>query len=85
MKFPSTAICTLCQSATAQTPDCNRSRTRTRGSHDKAAPPAATPRRGHSAVPVSKAGGDGTQNVWDSIDAEDARVSAWLKYICWGC
>jgi hypothetical protein len=81
------AICALCQTAIAQTPDCKSvSNPDTRlACYDKAGAPAtasapAKPRL--RAVPPSKV--DGTKYV-DSISTEEARVNARLKNICRGC
>lgn len=88
------ALCALCQTAIAQTPDCKSiSNPGARlACYDKAAPPAvssetATPRPS-PAVPLSKAKGDTTKDTTkyvDTIGAEDARVNASLKNICRGC
>src|SRR5258708_7047693 len=43
------------------------------------------PRRGHSAPSRYPRPRATAQNVWGSIDAEDARANARSKYICWGC
>jgi hypothetical protein len=81
------AICALCQTAIAQTPDCKSiSNPGARlACYDKTAPPAvasATAKPPLRAVPPSKV--DGAKNV-DSIGTEDARVNAQLKNICRGC
>lgn len=83
------AVCALCQTAGAQTPDCKSiSNPGARlACYDKGAVPvtsSATARRQPlRAVPVAKAD-DGAKYV-DSISAEDARVNAQLKNICRGC
>lgn len=89
MKFFATlvAMCALCQTAIAQTPDCKSiSNPGPRlACYDKAAPPAtasATARPSLRAVPPSKV--DGGKYV-DSLGGEDARVNAQLKNICRGC
>ena len=80
------AICGLCQTAQAQSPDCKSiSNTAERlACYDKASPPvaasaAAKPQR---AIPPSKV--DNGKYV-DSIGAEDAKMNARLKSICRGC
>jgi hypothetical protein len=81
------AICALCQTAIAQTPDCKSiSNPGARlACYDKAALPAsssATAKPPSRVAPVSKA--DGARYV-DSIGAEDALVNERLKNICRGC
>jgi hypothetical protein len=81
------AICALCQTAIAQTPDCKSiSNPGARlACYDKAAPPtmaSATAKPPLRAVPPSKV--DGAKNG-DSLSTEDARVNAQLKNICRGC
>jgi hypothetical protein len=83
------AIGALCQTATAQTPDCKSitNPAARLACYDKAAPPAAAsasaPAKPQArAVPPSKV--DGTKYV-DSLSSEDARVNAQLKNICRGC
>jgi hypothetical protein len=80
------AICGLCQTAQAQTPDCKSiSDSGARlACYDKATPPvaasaAAKPLR---AIPPSKVD---TAKYVDSISAEDALMNARLKSICRGC
>ena len=81
------AICALCQTAIAQTPDCKSvSNPDARlACYDEAAAPAtasATAKPRLRAVPPSKV--DGTKYV-DSISTEEARVNARLKNTCRGC
>ena len=78
------AICTLCQTAIAQTPDCKSiSNPGARlACFDKAASSSATAKPPLRAAPVSKV--DGAKYV-DSIGAEDALMNARLKNICRGC
>jgi hypothetical protein len=81
------ALCALCQTAMAQTPDC-KSIANAAGRlacYDKAAPPVASSEPGKPAqrsVPDSKA--DAGKYV-DTITAEEALVNARLKGICRGC
>jgi hypothetical protein len=79
----------LCQTATAQTPECKSipSPAARLACYDKAAPPAAVSASAPAkpslrAVPPSKV--DGEKYV-DSLDREGARVNAQLKNICRGC
>jgi hypothetical protein len=79
------AVGALCQTAIAQTPDCQSitNPAARLACYDKAAASAtasAKPRL--RAVPPSKV--DGGKYV-DSLSTEDARVNAQLKNICRGC
>jgi hypothetical protein len=87
------AICALCQSAFAQTPDCKSiAEPRLRLScYDRAAPPTAPAEKTVAAkptapllarAPASKL--DNSKYV-DTISAEDALMNAKLKNICRGC
>jgi len=81
------ATCALCQTASAQTPQCRSiadSATRL-ACYDKGAPPVASSAAARPvlrAAPSSKV--DSTQYV-DSISAEDAIMNAKIKGICHGC
>jgi hypothetical protein len=79
------AICTLSQTASAQTPECKSiSDGGARlACYDKAASP---PKTSAAAKPQRTAGSKvDTAKYVDSISAEDARMSAQLKNICRGC
>jgi hypothetical protein len=87
------AICALCQSALAQTPDCKSiAEPQLRLScYDKVAPPPASAQQtiavkpaapAATRAPVSKL--DNSKYV-DTISAEDALMNAKLKNICRGC
>ena len=78
-----TALCALCQVATAQTPDCKSlSGAGARlACYDKATPPVAASVTAKRAV-AAKA--DPAKYV-DTISAEDALMNARLKNICRGC
>jgi hypothetical protein len=76
------AICTLCQSASAQTPEC-KSITDPGGRlacYDKTVPPAAA-KPALRAAPVSKT----EPKYVDTIGEEDAVMNARIKNICRGC
>jgi hypothetical protein len=77
------AICALCQTASAQTPECKSlSDPGARlACYDKATPPVAS-RPPLRAAPVSKV--DAAKYV-DTISAEDALMNSRLKNICKGC
>lgn len=77
------ALCALCQTATAQTPDCKSlsSAGARLACYDKAAPPAAA---SATAKPAAAANPDPAKYV-DTISAEDALMNARLKNICRGC
>jgi hypothetical protein len=81
------ALCALCQTAMAQTPDCKSipNPGARLACYDKAAPPVASSEPAKPAqrsVPVSKVD---TGKYVDSITAEEALVNARLKSICRGC
>jgi hypothetical protein len=81
------ALCALCQTAIAQTPDCKSiANPGTRlACYDKAAPPVASSEPAkpeQRSAPVSKVD---TGKYVDSITAEEALVNARLKSICRGC
>jgi hypothetical protein len=77
------ALCALCQTATAQTPDCKSiSGTGARlACYDKTVAPVAA---SATAKPVPAAKPDPAKYV-DAIGAEDALMNARLKNICRGC
>jgi hypothetical protein len=81
------ALCALCQTAIAQTPDCKSIANpgARLACYDKAAPPDASSEPGKPAqrsVPDSKV--EAGKYV-DSITVEEALVNARLKGICRGC
>jgi sugar/nucleoside kinase (ribokinase family) len=77
------ALCALCQTATAQTPDCKLiSGAGARlACYDKTVAPVAA---STTAKPVPAAKADAGKYV-DTIGAEDALMNARLKNICRGC
>jgi hypothetical protein len=77
------ALCALCQTATAQTPDCKSlsSAGARLACYDKATPPVAA---SATAKPAAAAKADPAIYV-DTISAEDTLMNARLKNICRGC
>ena len=81
------ALCALCQTASAQAPECRSiaNATARLACYDKAAPPVASSAAAAPAlraVPPSKV--ESSKYV-DSIGAEEALVSEKIKNICRGC
>jgi hypothetical protein len=87
------ALCALCQTAVAQTPDCKSiSNPGARlACYDKAAPPVASAQKSVAAKPAASASAKApaskvdNEKYVDSISAEDALMNARLKNICRGC
>jgi hypothetical protein len=77
------ALCALCQTATAQTPDCKSiaGAGARLACYDKSAPPVAA---SATAKPAAAAKADPAKYV-DTISAEDTLMNARLKNICRGC
>ena len=80
------AICALCQTAAAQSPECKGiadSGVRL-ACYDKAAVTPSAAARPPAALPAAKNKVDTAKYV-DTISAEDALMNAKLKNICRGC
>lgn len=86
--FPILVVtCALCQTATAQTPDC-KSVTDAAARltcYDKSMPPAAPSAAARPAARAAPAPRTDSSKYIDTISAEDALMNERIKGICRGC